>query len=328
LVKLDVTCDSHLINNSNLKCIYTHKNKKISKTRRDKLIHSILVSCFLNYFIIFLLFILFFKHTNETALFCCRFRMANAKKPGPPATEPLLSTSISSAAHSSGTSCGTGIDLLSCSRDLQDRLAELRRRLTPKPFKCHFVDSLIYIIRLEHRNQTEFDEAIYSAYIQWSQLDYALNELKKIIKQKQAIRSLITKMQLHSRPNNHQTAIATAIQNNCSNSNSSLFDEYSDSSNGCPDKIELSCELDDLNTNNNDDLFSLVKILIRFLFKLIKLKVKNPSKETQVSTASIRLNKQLFNLKLILISCLADLFNFEDIKIQVSYFTIFSFYYC
>ena len=254
--------------------------------------------------------------------------MANAKKLS---HMPLLSAPISAAStttllHSSSSSSSSevSVDLLPCSNELANKLAELRRRLTPKPFKSHFVDSLIYLIQLEHRNQTAFDEVICSSHIQWSQLEYALNELKKIIKQKQAIRSLITKMQLNSQPlkdkqqqQQQQQQLETvmdAVYSNCSNSSSmsSVFDDYSDISNSCPDKIELSTELNDLSTNkNNDELFSLTKILVRFLFKLLKLKVS-------FSLTSNRLNKQLFNLKLISLSCLADLFNFEDIKMQVS----------
>ena len=195
---------------------------------------------------------------------------------------------------------------------LTPKLAELRGRLAPKPFKTQFVDSLVYLICLEHRSQQAFDAAIHSTDLKWSQLEYAMGELKKIIKQKPAIQSLINKMQLvvKQEANQPPASVASSADYNmscCSNS-----DDCSNSSNSCSDKIELFQELDDL---NNDDLFSLVKILIRFLFKLIKS--KNPTKDTAADINTTRLNKQFFNLKLILISCLADLFNFEDIKLQV-----------
>lgn len=183
---------------------------------------------------------------------------------------------------------------------LDAKLLELKSRLAPKPFKTTFVDALNYIIRLEHKKQLDFSTAFKSSDLKWSQLDYALNELKKLCKQKHVILLLCNKMIIHKHLAEQTTANKEATKMIVSSD-----DEDSDL-NTCLDRIELRTELDDL-TLSNCDLFSLVKILIRFLFKLIKLNV-----------ADVDLVK-FYNLKLVLVSCLADLCHYEEIKQQVKF---------
>ena len=91
----------------------------------------------------------------------------------------------------------------------------------------------------------------------------------------------------------------------------------SDDSNSCcsSDRIELTNELD-----SHDEFFSLIKILIRFLFKLIKLKQQTDNDDIQNLDQT-----KIFNLKLLLLSCLADLCHYDEIKLQVTFYFIYLF---
>lgn len=192
---------------------------------------------------------------------------------------------------------------------LNSKLDELKQRLAPKPFKQNFVDSLVYLLRLEHKTQLEFQQVILSSDLKWSQIEYALHELKKICKQKHVILILVNKMSIQSK----QTQDKPVFTNiNEINSKQTIDDLDEDSNMVSLDKINLVNELDDLN-NLNQDVFSLIRILIRLVFKLFKLNANfNSNLEAKVS-----------NFKLVLLSFLADLCHYEEIKLQVRLIDLF-----
>lgn len=190
---------------------------------------------------------------------------------------------------------------------INSKLNELKQRLAPKPFKQNFVDSLAYLIRLEHQKQLEFQTNIQSTDLQWSHLEYALHELKKICKQKHVILLLMNKMNLQ--PKQEQTELTelnTSTVNASTTTTTNSLTDDDDSNFISLEKIDLINELEDLNAANSDS-FSLIRILIRLLFKLIKLNNEfTSSLEAKVS-----------NLKLVLLSCLADLCHYDEVKLQV-----------
>ena len=193
------------------------------------------------------------------------------------------------------------------------KLTELKSSLSSsislsKLFKQNFIDSLVYLIRSEHKTQLDFSKHIQSNEFEWSQLNYALNEIKRICKQKNDLILFLNKMNI-SCNNENNNANKTTISNI----------NNSDDSNSCcsSDRIELTNELD-----SHDEFFSLIKILIRFLFKLIKLKQQTDNDDIQNLDQT-----KIFNLKLLLLSCLADLCHYDEIKLQVTHFILFTYFY-
>ncbi len=191
------------------------------------------------------------------------------------------------------------------------KLTELKSSLSSislsKLFKQNFIDSLVYLIRSEHKTQLDFNKHIESNELEWPQLNYALNEIKRICKQKNDLILFLNKMNISSCNNENNNAKQTP-----SNINNS------DDSNSCcsSDRIELTNELD-----SHDEFFSLIKILIRFLFKLIKLKQQTDNND-YISNID---QTKIFNLKLLLLSCLADLCHYDEIKLQVTFYFIYLF---
>lgn len=190
------------------------------------------------------------------------------------------------------------------------KLTELKSSLSSsislsKLFKQNFIDSLVYLIRSEHKTQLDFSKHIQSNEFEWSQLNFALNEIKRICKQKNDLMLFLNKMNISCNNENNNAKTKISNINN------------SDDSNSCcsSDRIELTNELD-----SHDEFFSLIKILIRFLFKLIKLKQQTDNDDIQNLDQT-----KIFNLKLLLLSCLADLCHYDEIKLQVIFYFIYLF---
>jgi len=106
-------------------------------------------------------------------------------------------------------------------------------------FKPNFIDSLIYVIRSEHKTQLDFNKHIESNDFEWSQLNNALNEIKRICKQKNDLILFLNKMSI-----SNDAKMTLSISSSSSNINNA----YSDDSNSCcsttPDRIELTNELE------------------------------------------------------------------------------------
>jgi hypothetical protein len=190
------------------------------------------------------------------------------------------------------------------------KLTELKSSLSSsislsKLFKQNFIDSLVYLIKSEHKTQLDFSKHIQSNEFEWSQLNFALNEIKRICKQKNDLILFLNKMNISCNNENNNAKTTISNINN------------SDDSNSCcsSDRIELTNELD-----SHDEFFSLIKILIRFLFKLIKLKQQTDNDDIQNLDQT-----KIFNLKLLLLSCLADLCHYDEIKLQVTFYFIYLF---
>ena len=80
---------------------------------------------------------------------------------------------------------------------------------------------------------------------------------------------------------------------------------------GCLERVELVAELDDLSSANEEN-FSLIRIMVRHLFKLFKFN----SYDNKKRLAFLNDENMLFNLKLLLLSCL-DLCYYEELRIQI-----------
>ena len=181
---------------------------------------------------------------------------------------------------------------------LTKKLKELKQKLN-KPFKSEFIDSLCYLIEIEYNQQVTFDNHVLK--FQWTRLDYFLQQLKKICKQKNHLLLLVNGMLL----NQVKTGQFKSDRNSVS------FGHTADT-NGA--NFNLVNEIDNLE-NLNEDYFSLTKIIVRFLFKMLKFNLIDPKKRSEILKPD---NEQKANnLQLLLLSCLADLCHYEELRAQV-----------
>ena len=171
---------------------------------------------------------------------------------------------------------------------LTAKLGELKLRLK-KSFRSELVEAVCYFIKIENQRQTKLEGSVRE--FDWTKLDYFLQQFKKICKQKPHLILLIQKLQLGGA---------------CTKT-SEIKASKSDASND-----ELVAELDDL-SNANEENFSLIRIMIRFLFKLFKFNSYDNKKRLEF----VDDENKLFNLQLLLLSCLADLCYYEELRIQV-----------
>lgn len=184
------------------------------------------------------------------------------------------------------------------------RLGELQAKLK-KSFSAQFVESLCYFITTENQHQKDLELDLKN--FQWSKLEYFLHQLKKICKQKQHLLLLLQRLKIKTTDQELITSTPQATTSKTSIRRTKAFSE-----NECDDRIELSTEVDDL-SNEGEENFSLIRIIIRFLFKLFKVNCYGYQRRVEITHDS----KQLFELQLILLSVLADICFYEEIRLQV-----------
>ncbi|CAF0935213.1 unnamed protein product, partial [Brachionus calyciflorus] len=176
---------------------------------------------------------------------------------------------------------------------LDDKLRKLQKALE-KSFKPDFIDSLIYFVKIEHQDQTQFDTETFN----WQKLDHFMQQLKKMIKNKTHIFMLSSKVCItpgHHRKIKHE-------------------DDLSHDSH--KDHKDYSVLINDYSSSQNQiEYFSLTQILIRLLFKFFKL--KQNLNDILKPEYDINQSKNLYDTCLILLSSLADLCYYEEIRIQV-----------
>ena len=243
-----------------------------------------------------------------------------------PATTALSATDESSIQPKMESNATTAIDDLQPKNyaDLEPHLAKLRLKVG-KLFKAEFVNSLVYLIRLEYQPQAKFEATI--SELDWKQVDYLVQQLKKICKNKKHIITLINIMQLTKEEEEKKAEPAASTSNSKTQETkvsqnqelvagkltaSAVIDAIYDYSN-------LISEVDTFDTSgtgsSGGNFFSLISIMIRFLYKLIKS-----------ASNSELLAKQIIELVLMLLSCIADFCYYEEIRIQVNIKVIFGFY--
>ena len=176
---------------------------------------------------------------------------------------------------------------------LTAKLSELKLRLK-KSFRSELIEAVCYFIKIENQRQTELESSVRE--FDWTKLDYFLQQFKKICKQKPHLILLTQKLQLSGM---------------CAAKTSEFKTTKSDALND-ETRVELVAELDDL-SNVNDEHFSLIRIMIRFLFKLFKFNSYDNKKRLEF----VDDESKLFDLQLLLLSCLADLCYYEELRIQV-----------
>ena len=189
---------------------------------------------------------------------------------------------------------------------LADKLSELQIKLK-KSFSAQFVESLCYFISTENQSQKDLELNLKS--FQWSKLEYFLHQLKKICKQKQHLLLLLQKLKV----NTVDPKVTSEPKILSSNKKSKQFNENIVTNENNGDKLELNSEVDNLFSSGEEN-FSLIRIIIRFLFKLFKFNCYSYQKRSEISNDP----KHLFDLQLILLSVLADICFYEEIRLQVS----------
>ena len=146
---------------------------------------------------------------------------------------------------------------------------------------------------LNQQHQSNFDSSIEK--LEWSKLEYFTQQLKKIVKNKSHLVMLNSKMSIatsHHRKSKHDEEMS----NDSNRDYSILINDYS-------------------SQQNQHEYFSLTQTLVRFLFKLFKYKMN--SNDILKPDYDLNQSKVLYNLCLILLSSLADLCYYEEIRIQV-----------
>jgi hypothetical protein len=202
--------------------------------------------------------------------------------------------------------------------DIEPKLSKLKENVS-KLFKKEFVDSLAYLIKLEHNPQSKFEANLRN--IEWKQLDYFMQQLKKICKNKKHILTLIHAMRIEEKDSKIQVA-----QNKNEKSSDEIYSEKVNESQKQMSSSELLDAIYDYSNLINEvesqhasmgDCFSLIGIMIRLLYKLINSTLSN-----DVEKIMSQEEMKIINICLILLSCLADFSYHEEIRIQVKYFNI------
>lgn len=189
-----------------------------------------------------------------------------------------------------------------------EKLGELQAKLK-KSFSAQFVESLCYFIKTENQHQKDLELDLKN--FQWSKLEYFLHQLKKICKQKQHLLLLLQRLKIKTIDQELVTTTPQATTSKTSIRRTKAFNENKVIE--CDDdRIELSTEVNDL-SNAGEENFSLIRIIIRFLFKLFKFNCYGYQRRVEITHDS----KQLFGLQLILLSVLADICFYEEIRTQV-----------
>lgn len=192
--------------------------------------------------------------------------------------------------------------------NLGDKLTKLGSSLE-KSFKPEFIDSILYLIKLEHQDQSKFDLNLNES-IDFAKLEYFMQQLKKISKTKTHLFMLNSKMLIHSNHSNHSTHTSQRASKQATSSTKPLEAEDFIDLNNQPNRDFLILISD---FKNQNDHFLLTNILVRFLCKLLKFKLNR----NDFLSPNESQTKQIYNLSLILLSCLADLCYYEEIRIQV-----------
>lgn len=194
---------------------------------------------------------------------------------------------------------------------LNEKLNELKSKLK-KSFSINFVESICYFIESENKRQSEIESSLET--IQWPKLEHFLQTLKKMCKQKQHLLLLFQKLQVSSAAPSTSTNVPSLSTGTATKKikNTKAFTLKNDS------REELDKEVDDF-ANPKEENFSLVKIIIRFLFKLFKISCYGETKRKE----TVNDQNKFLNLQLVLLSCLADICFYEELRIQV--FMIFKF---
>ena len=177
---------------------------------------------------------------------------------------------------------------------LESCLEKMKKRLE-RHFKKEFIAALSSLVHVEYCQEDEFQENFNKSEL--NKLDYFAQQFKKICKNKKYLHMLSHEMLISNKSHHQSTPStskpATTSSNNDFNSLQSDFDY-------------LKC----------GEYFSLVQILIRFTFKLLKY----TQAHSELSTKSERWKNslaQLNNLKCMLMSSLADLCYYEDMRLQI-----------
>jgi hypothetical protein len=209
-------------------------------------------------------------------------------------------TSISSSGQKSSVSA----KIKNESVVLNTQLEKLDKSLQ-KSFRAEFIESISYLIRVENQSEADFQIFFEKEKIDWSKLEYFFAQLKKIIKHKAQLLELVNRMQVHSCKNKH---ITREFTNSPSPSNSlnippaaliTLVNEY--------DKF-------DGDSASNNDYFVLTNVLVRLFFKLAKLSYLSNDSSNHLKIETMK----IFELKLILLSSIADLSYYEEIRNHVN----------
>lgn len=192
----------------------------------------------------------------------------------------------------------SSLEVLVPNEDLNELLKKLSQALQ-KSFKPEFIESIVYLIKFEHQEQTKFDSNVKES-INWTKLDYFSQQLKKISKTKPHLFMLTSKMLILPQKQSKQTS------NTKSASNEDLIE---------PNRDYLNLVSDHSTNPSQCDHFSLTSILVRIFFKFFKYKLN----QNDFLVAEESNSKSLYNLSLVLLSCLADLCSYEEIRIQVKF---------
>jgi hypothetical protein len=192
--------------------------------------------------------------------------------------------------------------------DLKDKLNKLKAKLE-KLFKIEFLNSLAYLIETEHQKQSKFEMSLPG--MDWKLLDYFMQQLKKICKNKKHLLCLINNMMIHIFKSKDaikaEKSEANQESSNASSSSAKAINQHKNLVENIYDYSNLINELDSL---DNCDYFCLTGILVRLLYKLIK-STSNSGASGNVDSA------KSYNLILIILSCLADTCYYEEVRIQV-----------
>jgi hypothetical protein len=203
-------------------------------------------------------------------------------------------------------------------RVLLDEKLDSLATILKKTFKVEFIDSISHLIRLENQSQSKFNLSLESQPEPWPKLEYFLHQLKKIIKHKSQLLELVNNMQIHhhSKPthsNHHKAKTSASLLNEYYNKTSSntnlsylnLIIEFTDFTKPAQSQTQ------DSPSDHNNDYFLLTNILVRLLYKLINY---SPTAESGANVEKTKLD----NLRLLLLSSLADLSFYEELRTHVT----------
>lgn len=178
---------------------------------------------------------------------------------------------------------------------VDEKLGELRRALTPRPFRAQLVDSLEYLVRIE---MPRLDAFVFdTTQIDWTKLSYFPHQLKKMVKNKTHLDLLCSKMSSTSKDYTITSGDLIDTASGTTNSNRTLTSLVNDGNYA------------------ERDYFALTGLLVRFVYKLVRCKSK--THKTSEAAGFVGDDK-VFEFVLVIISCLADLSFYEDLRAQVS----------
>ncbi len=160
---------------------------------------------------------------------------------------------------------------------LAEKLKDLKVKLK-KSFSNEFIESVCYFLEFEQRREDDFRMCL--AKIEWLKLNYFLQQLKKICKQRHHLFMFV-----HITANSYETDLKTSCTENVAD-----------------------CLNDRVEEN-----FSLVRVMVNLLVKMFNLDKSSEKNRMKVGYDEV----ELFKLELTVLSCLADLCYYEEIKIQV-----------